>query len=419
MPRKRQDLTGRKFGRLTVIEFDHSNHGAYWKCECDCGNEIIVVASSLLNGSTQSCGCLNKERIHKSNFKDITGKRFGNLVVVRKSDKKVKGVRSTFWECKCDCGNTTIVNISKLTSGHTKSCGCLRNVSRIGTNYVPLEGKRFGKLVVQRCVGFKSHHGAQWLCICDCGNTTIVDGTKLMQGATKSCGCGVGQNFRDNLVDLTGQKFGKLLALYYNIELGKWHCKCDCGNECDVFSGSLKSGATKSCGCLSLGINGSENELEIKSFIQNIIPNTEITKERVLDGKEIDIYIPLLKIGIEYNGSAFHATKNGVFTNKNKYYHRDKFLSARKKGIHLITVFDIDYEDNKWQVLSRIRHILAGNKIFFIPSNEIEYTNNDYDIGTWMYEYGYKEIGQEEPSSFIYKDKYLVYRCGRTIWKKI
>ena len=56
------------------------------------------------------------------------------------------------------------------------------------------------------------------------------------------------------IIDLTNQKFGRLTALY---DTGKrkhnhvvWHCKCDCGNECDVLGHSLKTGNTKSCGCL-------------------------------------------------------------------------------------------------------------------------------------------------------------------------
>ena len=49
--------------------------------------------------------------------------------------------------------------------------------------------------------------------------------------------------------DLTGIKFNMLTPLYY-IKGGKWHCLCDCGNEVDVDTRNLKSGHTKSCGCL-------------------------------------------------------------------------------------------------------------------------------------------------------------------------
>lgn len=50
-------------------------------------------------------------------------------------------------------------------------------------------------------------------------------------------------------IDLTGKKFDYLTAEYY-IKGGKWHCKCDCGNEIDVDTRNLNNGHTKSCGCL-------------------------------------------------------------------------------------------------------------------------------------------------------------------------
>jgi len=56
------------------------------------------------------------------NFLDITGKRFGRLIAV----KPVTGVGKTVWLCKCDCGNEKEILVSYLTSGDTKSCGCLK-----------------------------------------------------------------------------------------------------------------------------------------------------------------------------------------------------------------------------------------------------------------------------------------------------
>ena len=60
---KRIDLTGQRFGRLTVIAFYGKNKSgnAVWRCVCDCGNEKNIVANSLRRGATQSCGCLNSE----------------------------------------------------------------------------------------------------------------------------------------------------------------------------------------------------------------------------------------------------------------------------------------------------------------------------------------------------------------------
>lgn len=56
----KNDLTGQRFGMLTVIEFAGSNQyrASMWKCKCDCGNEIIVRGEDIRSGKTQSCGCL-------------------------------------------------------------------------------------------------------------------------------------------------------------------------------------------------------------------------------------------------------------------------------------------------------------------------------------------------------------------------
>jgi hypothetical protein len=67
------DLTGRTFGKMTVLKYDHSNkNGAYWLCECECKNTKIVSAHSLKTGHTASCGCLyfsvnnqSKERLYR------------------------------------------------------------------------------------------------------------------------------------------------------------------------------------------------------------------------------------------------------------------------------------------------------------------------------------------------------------------
>lgn len=62
------DLTGERFGRLTVIERAESNkYGAIWKCSCDCGNRVSVAGVKLRNGHTRSCGCLVSDTIGNLN----------------------------------------------------------------------------------------------------------------------------------------------------------------------------------------------------------------------------------------------------------------------------------------------------------------------------------------------------------------
>lgn len=88
-----------------------------------CSKEFQGKASKIASGETKSCGC----QTTKQRLKNIEGKTFHNLKAIRPTDKKnEKG--SVIWECKCACGNPKPVYIaaSRLNSGNTKSCGCLR-----------------------------------------------------------------------------------------------------------------------------------------------------------------------------------------------------------------------------------------------------------------------------------------------------
>jgi hypothetical protein len=66
----RIDLTGRRFGRLVVVEYSETRGKlAFWLCKCDCGNEKIISRSSLRTGNSNSCGCLQKELTTQRNFR--------------------------------------------------------------------------------------------------------------------------------------------------------------------------------------------------------------------------------------------------------------------------------------------------------------------------------------------------------------
>ena len=190
------DLTGQKFGRLSVIERDTTiKKGVYWKCICDCGNTKTIYGGDLRSGATQSCGCLNREIITNANcLEDLTGKRFGKLVVVKQTKSHVtpSGQKKARWICNCDCGNTSIVSAQDLKTGHTKSCGCLPTKT-IGSGLIDLTGMRFGKLTVikrtEDYVGKNGYRSPKWLCKCDCGNEVSVQGGNLRNGVVKHCGC--------------------------------------------------------------------------------------------------------------------------------------------------------------------------------------------------------------------------------------
>lgn len=131
---ERIDLTGQRFGKLTVIEADHSDNkrGWWWKCRCDCGNELVVPSGNLRSGSTISCGCYHRGQ-EKYN---LTGKRFGKLTATREIEPRFtkSGRKIRRYECKCDCGNIVTVDAWHLTDGKTTSCKCYRHKRQVEAN---------------------------------------------------------------------------------------------------------------------------------------------------------------------------------------------------------------------------------------------------------------------------------------------
>ena len=80
---KYEDLTGKKFNYLTVLELKRNNKTKIqWLCQCDCGNTVIVLASHLKNAHTKSCGCFRKNKLTKENPKYKHGKRHSRIYSV-------------------------------------------------------------------------------------------------------------------------------------------------------------------------------------------------------------------------------------------------------------------------------------------------------------------------------------------------
>lgn len=121
---KIKDITNMQFGKLLVVSFSHvdKNRNSRWNCQCDCGN-VVKVAGSSLRKNTRSCGCIQKETTSKRFLIDLTGKRFGRLIVINRSSKSNKK-KDVMWECNCDCGETLPVLSRSLIHGRTNSCGC-------------------------------------------------------------------------------------------------------------------------------------------------------------------------------------------------------------------------------------------------------------------------------------------------------
>ena len=186
-----KDLRGQVFGRLTVLyRVASENNKAKWKCQCECGNIKIVRQDSLTGGKIKSCGCLHNEATAHRMSAKLLNCRFGMLTVIEKTNKRSIN-ENIIWKCQCDCGTIIELPTNSLTSGNTKSCGCLQRVKarEIGmAKAIDLTGQVFGKLKVIRRIGSKKEN-ALWECLCECGSKCEVTGYNLRSGKTKSCGC--------------------------------------------------------------------------------------------------------------------------------------------------------------------------------------------------------------------------------------
>jgi len=131
------ELTGKRFGKLTVVEMHVARtkwKSIRWTCICDCGKTKDIDGAMLRSGNTKSCGC-EKNNGTKRRL-DVCGERFGRLVAIKRNDKKSSEMKKvnrakSYWECKCDCGNTVNVELYNLKSGVVSSCGCLRSENSV------------------------------------------------------------------------------------------------------------------------------------------------------------------------------------------------------------------------------------------------------------------------------------------------
>lgn len=183
------DLTGQRFGKLTVLQKSEKrlSNKLCWECICDCGNTITVRGECLRSGHTKTCGCSKAPR-------NLIGKKFGELTVIKDTPKR-NNSGEIIWECKCSCGNITYIPTSRLTGGFYISCGCAssRGLRRNENKRENLLGQKFGKLIV---IDFDKEGSAlsnksKWICKCECGNicSKRIDVLHSPQGQFASCGC--------------------------------------------------------------------------------------------------------------------------------------------------------------------------------------------------------------------------------------
>lgn len=335
------DLTGQRFGKLLVIKDSGkraSNGGILWECQCDCGNIATVAGNNLRRklNPTQSCGC-------KTNSKDLRGQRFGSLLAIKPTEKRVN--QKVVWECLCDCGKIHYATSSNLINGSVKSCGKCKET--LNFQPIPKEeqfiGAKINNWTILQATEERRRGYIVYICQCDCGNIerkTLSDIRNIKGQFCNKC----------RIENLEGQIFTYLTPIIYTGTINRnamWLCKCQCGNELIVSASNLKSGNTKSCGCLIK--SAGESKIEELLTQNNIIFEAQKTFDSCRFNltnalARFDYYLPAYNILIEYDGIQHFKQRNGR-EELSKIQERDRYKTqwCKENNIPLIRIPYTDY----------------------------------------------------------------------------
>lgn len=282
-----------------------------------------------------------------------------NILFIREGGHKIAGkvsprsVRLGVFLCPL-CGKEFVTSINQITSGKTRSCGCLTELD--------LTNKRFGKLTALYKVPNKKDkvNNNFWHCICDCGIETDVRAVDLNLGKTKSCGC---------VHNLVGKRFGHLTVLkaYSRGKKNKsktWICQCDCGQKVVIGTGHLISGHTQSCGCISSKGEEIIGNILLRLNITHIKQKTfeECKNPKTNTKLRFDFYLPDCNCCIEYDGKQHFILDNtGYYSDEDKFKERQyrdniKNIFCENNNIKLVRIpyWDFDKIDEQY-ILDKIR----------------------------------------------------------------
>lgn len=330
-----QDLTGKTFGELKVL---NRNEDGTWKCQCSCGKIVNKDGKYLRNGDTTTCG-------HKTEFKDIKGQIYGEWEVLEYAG-------DSMWKCRCSCGTEKLISRYSLLSGASTSCGHSRREHIIG--------KDFGYLHVEKYLGNR-----MYMCKCICGKTIEVFGGNLTNNNIRSCGCKTHELSNNTMIERYGENnprrignpreewqintlnnrdaFLNLLVEFIN-NTNRKPTATDIAKILDVHRKviTIKSNEYQLNHYFDTTNGVSEQEILLRNYISKLCAeykySIQFNNRGILKGQEIDIYIPDIKLGIEFNGSYWHSDEF-----KDKKYHLNKTLECTKNGIRLVHIFDYEY----------------------------------------------------------------------------
>lgn len=167
-------------------------------------------------------------------MKNLVGTRFTKLEVLFPVHIQGRSKQHYYWLCKCDCGKYIACRSDCLQNNHIQSCGCMiiegvyKKSQDISNCMI---GKRFGKLVVDKFVGYKTGNNgigkAMYQCVCDCGNDKfVVMGNSLNSGLTLSCGCITRSIGEENIEAILNENNIRFKSEYSFSDLQSYNDRC-------------------------------------------------------------------------------------------------------------------------------------------------------------------------------------------------
>jgi hypothetical protein len=250
----------------------------------------------------------------------------------------------------------------------------------------------------------KGYRTTMYKCLCECGTIFITSAGGLRNGSIKSCGCLQKETARSTkFLDLTGQRFGRLLVLYqandHITPSGRhrvtWHCLCDCGNEIDVISASLRSGVTQSCGCLCRDQNSKLDE-SLREYDQqgNIIKRVCQCCKRMLS---VDEYYKNSHTADGYSGVCKYCYSHSLQGRYNVYRKgakarnldfnltRDEFDLITSQPCHYCGEYSEKYFDKEYSGVDRVDSSLGYSVDNVVPCCDMcNRMKLDYNIDVWI-----------------------------------
>ncbi len=429
----RENLVGKMFGRWQVLAY--SGDGK-WICECSCKNHTRreIETHVLKSGNSKSCGCLIHDFARETQLKDLTGQIFGNWKAIEYAgDRK--------WRCE-NIKSHEIRNIQ----GYSLTNGLNKGTANRYSDNINI-GDKFGRWTVIGKAGAEQSYKIICQCSCDKKTIRLINGAFLINGLTKSCGCLQGELRKQVLI----QKYGEVATNKVNKPREKWqiealNSKYNLENYINAIEDKTVVNIANGLGItraialryihkyglesiIEFNTMSSSYEKEIVEFIRGLGITNIVTNDRTLiNPYEIDIYLPDLRIGIEFNGTYWHSN---IF--KNKKYHQAKSIYAYRKTVKLIHIFEYEWRTNKEEIKeylktkicgptqsvsarnTYIKHVDRDEAIDFLEENHLQgYAESSINLGCY---YNNELIGIMTFGKPRFNNEYE-YEIIRSAWKK-